>query len=100
LNLNKLTQFDHLTNDGKLNKIYTIIMAVLFIIVFIFTIGLWPDIDNFAFVMGVFGTLVLMFIEILIIIGLIESCWRQNWGKRYLKIRKDYVKIYERKDDS
>ena len=100
MNLNKLIGFNHLTNEGKLNKIYTIILVVICNIVFMFTIGLWPSDNNFSFVVGVLGTLFLMFIEILIIIGLIEGCWKYNWAHRYLQTRKKYIKNYERKNDS
>lgn len=101
MNLNKLVRFDHLTDDGRLNKVYTIILAVIFIIIFIFTIWLWPG--NFGhplFGIGVLGVIILMCIEIALIVAFIQGCWIKNWGKKYLKMRSKFKTTYEREDNT
>ena len=96
MNLDKLFKFDHLTEAGKLNKIYTICFISIAIISIFVCIGIWPDPGPKA------GPHVItVFIELLILflcgVGIFGT-WNSDWGAEYLQTKENYLKKFEKEN--
>jgi hypothetical protein len=86
LNLNKLIRFDHLTEEGRLNKIYTILLVVAYIIIFFISLSFFPeDTHSHSYGFDTFLVWLLLVIEIIVAIVVITMCWsvRLMWYLQY-----------------
>ena len=97
MNLNKVVRFGHLTDAGRLNKIYTILLLVNYIIIFFLTLGIFPeDTSQINYGMNTFSSWCCLIIELCVVIMCVTMCWSTNWGKRYIEMRERYTKKYEK----
>jgi len=97
LNLNKTVRFDHLTDEGRLNKFYTILLLVSYFIIFLLTLSIFPeDTTNINYGMSTFLSWMCLIIELCVVIMCVTMCWSTNWGKRYIEMREKYTKKYEK----